>query len=73
MPGVRILGIVLIAAGALGLAYGGFTYAGDTQEVRVGSMSVSVTERRAFVPPMWAGLGVILLGGALMFAPAPKS
>jgi hypothetical protein len=72
MSAVKIVGIVLIAAGALGLAYGGFTYAGGTQEVRVGSMSMSVTETRTLVPTMWAGLAVILLGGALMFVPASK-
>jgi hypothetical protein len=72
MNASKILGIVLISAGALGLGYRGFTYAGATQEVRVGPMSMSVTERRTFAPPMWAGLAVILLGGALMFAPPAK-
>jgi hypothetical protein len=73
MSVAKILGIVLIAVGVLGLAYGGFTYAGDTQELSVGSMSMSVTERRTFAPPMWAGIAVLLVGGALMFVPASKS
>lgn len=73
MSTVKIVGIVLIAAGALGLAYGGFTYAGDSHEVQVGSMSMSVTETRTFAPPIWAGVAIILLGGALMFLPASKS
>jgi hypothetical protein len=36
-------------------------------------MSMSVTERRTFAPPMWAGIAVLLVGGALMFVPASKS
>ncbi len=73
MSTVKILGIVLIVAGAFGLAYGGFTYGHHTQEVHIGSMSMSVTEGRTFVTPVWAGLAAVLIGGALMLLPASKA
>ena len=73
MSTVKIVGIVLIVAGALGLAYGGITYGSNTHEMQVGSMSMSVTEGRTFVTPVWAGLAIVLLGGALMLVPASKA
>ena len=36
MNAAKIAAIVLIVAGVLGLAYGGFTYTNDRQEIRVG-------------------------------------
>lgn len=69
MSTVKTIGVVLIAAGALGLAYGGINYGSSTQELQVGSMSVSATEGRTFLTPVWAGLAVVLLGGALLFVP----
>ena len=41
----RIVGIVLIAAGALGLAYGGFTYTSDTHSAKLGPVVLNVQER----------------------------
>ena len=35
---VKILAIVLIVAGSLGLVYGGFTYTKDTHEAKLGSI-----------------------------------
>jgi len=71
MSVVKMVGIALIAAAALGLAYGGFS-ASDTREMQVGSIAMIVTERRTLSVPMWAGIAVIVLGGTLLFVPARK-
>lgn len=65
MNATRIIGIVLIAAGALGLAYGGFSYTKDTTAVKLGPLELSVQEKKTVNVPMWAGIGAIVVGGLL--------
>ena len=72
MSPVRILAIVLIVAGALGLAYGSFSYTQDKTAVKLGPMELSVKERKTIDVPVWAGLGAIVAGGLLFFLGGPK-
>lgn len=67
MNGIKIAAILLMAAGILGLAYGGFTYTEDTHEANIGSLSISIDDKRRVNIPVWAGAGMLLVGG-LMFA-----
>ncbi len=66
MNAVNILGVVLIVAGVLGLAYGGFTYTRETHDVSLGPIDLSVKERERVNVPIWAGVGGIVVGGALL-------
>lgn len=66
MNSTRIIGIVLIAAGALALAYGGFSYTKDTTAVKLGPLELSVQEKKTVNVPVWAGIGAILVGGLLL-------
>lgn len=66
MSAVRIAAIVLIVAGVLGLAYGGFSYTKETHEAKVGSIELSVKEKETVNVPVWAGVGAIVVGGALL-------
>ncbi len=66
MNAVKILGVVLIVAGVLGLAYGGFTYTRETHDVSLGPIDLSVKERERVNVPIWAGVGGIVVGGALL-------
>ncbi|MHB1121681.1 MAG: hypothetical protein ACYC0T_03045 [Ramlibacter sp.] len=66
MNATRIIGIVLIAAGALGLAYGGFSYTRDTTAVKLGPLELSVQEKKTVNVPVWAGIGAIVVGGLLL-------
>lgn len=66
MNATRIIGIVLIAAGALGLAYGGFSYTRDTTAVKLGPLELSVQERKTVNVPVWAGIAAIVVGGLLL-------
>ena len=65
MNATKIAAIVLMAAGILGLAYGGFTYTEDTHEANIGSLSLSVNDKRHVNIPVWAGVGMLLVGGAI--------
>lgn len=64
--------LVLIAGGVLALLYGGFTYTKKTHETKIGPIELAVKERETVNVPVWAGVGVIVVGGALIVA-RPKS
>lgn len=66
MDMLKIIGIILIVAGVLALVYGGFTYTSDTHDADLGPVEFSVTERERVNVPVWAGVGSIAVGGALL-------
>lgn len=66
----RILGILLVVAGTLALAYGGFSYTKASHDVKLGAIQFSVKEKESVSIPVWggvAGIGagvlLLLLGG----------
>ncbi len=73
MNAVRILAIVLIIAGALGLVYGSFTYTRETHDAKLGPIELSVKDKETVNIPSWAGVGAILLGGVLLLVGSKKS
>jgi hypothetical protein len=66
MNTTRLIAIVLIVAGVLGLVYGGFSYTKDTTAVKVGPVELTVKEKQTVNVPMWAGIGAIVIGGLLL-------
>jgi uncharacterized membrane protein len=67
MSAVKMLGIVLIVAGGLGLLYGGFTYTQDTHEAKLGPIELSIKDKKTVNVPIWAGVGAIVAGAILLF------
>jgi len=67
MNAIKIAALVLIAAGVLGLVYGSFTYTKDTSEAKIGPIELSVKNKETVDVPVWAGVGAIVVGGALLF------
>jgi hypothetical protein len=68
MDALKMLAIVLIVAGGLGLLYGSFTYTKDTHDAKIGPIELSVTEKETVNIPIWAGVGAIVAGAFLLFA-----
>ena len=66
MTSIRIAAIALIVAGALALAYGGFSYTKETTAVKVGPLELTVKEKQTVNVPLWAGIGAIVAGGLLL-------
>ena len=64
----RILGILLIAAGALGLAYGGFSYTSDTHSAKLGPIVLEVQERETVYVPIVVSAAALALGVLLLVA-----
>lgn len=73
MNSVKIAGIVLMIAGALGLIYGGFSYTKSTQEAKIGPLELTVQDKHQVNVPVWVGVGAILLGGVLLVLSDRKS
>jgi hypothetical protein len=73
MNAMRMVGIALMVAGFLGLAYGGFTYTKDTHEAKIGPLTLSVAEKETVNVPIWAGVGGIVIGGVLLVLGGRKS
>jgi TRAP-type C4-dicarboxylate transport system permease small subunit len=69
MSAVKIVGSVLIAAGILGLVYGGFSYTKETHEAKIGSLELSVKDKETVSVPVWAGVGAVVVGGILLLVP----
>lgn len=72
MSGLKIGAILLIVVGALGLAFGAFSYSRETHHASVGPMEMSVSEQRTVNVPIWAGAGAIAVGVVLLIV-RPKS
>jgi len=68
MSRIKIVAIVLIAAGVLGLIYGGFTYTKETHDLKIGSLEVSVKDKETVNIPTWCGVGAIVVGIILLVA-----
>lgn len=72
MNAVKFVGILLIIAGGLAAAYGGFSYTKETHATIIGPIHMQMTEQEHVNIPLWMGLG--LLGvGVLLVATSRKT
>jgi hypothetical protein len=69
MNGSKLAAIILIVAGILGLAYGGFTYTKDTHSANIGPLHLEVQEKERVNIPLWAGVAAIVGGVLLLTVP----
>ncbi len=72
MNSTKLIGIILIVAGTLGLLYGGFSYTKDTTAVKIGPIEFSVKEKETVNVPVWAGVGAIVIGAFLLLIGGKK-
>ena len=73
MSAIKIVAIVLLVAGILGLVYGTFSYTKETHDVKLGPLELSVKEKQAVNVPIWAGVGAIVAGGGLLLLARKKN
>ena len=66
MNAMRMVAVVLIVAGVLALAYGGFTYTRENHEAKIGPIELNVKEKQTVSIPLWLGVGAIVVGGVLL-------
>jgi hypothetical protein len=66
MNSIKIMAIVLIVAGVLGVMYGKFSYTKETHEAKLGSLEMSFKEKETVNVPAWAGVAAIAAGAAML-------
>lgn len=66
MSGTKILGIMLLVGGILGLVYGHVDYTKETHQGQIGPFKFSVTEKETTVIPSWASIAVMVAGAVLL-------
>ena len=71
MNPIRILAVVLIAGGVLGLAYRGFSYTKETHAADIGDLHIGLAEQQHVTIPVWAAI-VSLAGGVVLLATTRK-
>lgn len=72
MHPMKMAGIVLVIAGVVALAFGGFRSARESHVAQIGDLRVSVEDRRTLTVPWWAGT-IVLVAGAVLLLSAQKS
>jgi drug/metabolite transporter (DMT)-like permease len=66
MTVTKIIAVLLIVAGTLGLIYGGFSYTKEKHDVNLGPLKFSMEEKERVNVPVWAGAGAIAIGVILL-------
>lgn len=62
MTALKIVALVLIAAGALGAAWGGFSYVQARDVADIGPLHLQVSQTKDVVVPLWLSLGAVVAG-----------
>lgn len=72
MNPTKLIAIVLIVAGCLGLAYGGFSYTKETTGVKLGPIELKVQEKETVAIPLIVSAGAIAVGVFLLIGVGRK-
>jgi hypothetical protein len=62
MNPIKLIGVILIVLGGLGLAYGGFSYTKETSAVKLGPLELKVQERERINVPLLVSAAAIAAG-----------
>jgi hypothetical protein len=66
MSAAKVVAILLIVAGVLGLVYQQFSFTKETHQAKIGPLELSVKEKETVNVPLWASLGAIGIGVVLL-------
>lgn len=66
MSAAKVVAIILIVAGVLGLVYQQFSFTKDTHQAKIGPLELSVKEKETVNVPLWVSLGAIGVGVVLL-------
>ena len=72
MNPTKLIGIILIVAGGLGLVYGGFSYTKETTGMKLGPIELKLEEKETVNVPLIVSAGAIAIGVFLLVAVGRK-
>lgn len=67
MNPIKLVAIVLLVAGVLGLLYGSFSYTKESSAVKIGPVELTVKDKQTVNVPQWLSIGAIAAGALLLF------
>jgi len=73
MNATKLVSILLIVGGVLGLVYGSFSYTKETTAVKLGPIELVAKEKETVNIPVWAGVAAMVAGGLLLVIGSKKS
>lgn len=73
MNATKIIAVILIVCGALGLAYKGFTYTKETHNADIGPLHMEVNEKEHVSIPAWAGAAALVAGIVILVMPGRRA
>ena len=66
MNAVRLIGVLLIVAGVVGLIYQQFSFTKESTQAKIGPLELTLKEKETVNVPLWASLGAIGVGVVLL-------
>jgi hypothetical protein len=72
MSSTKVVGILLIVGGVLGLVFTSFTYTKEEHKANIGPLQLSVKEKETVNIPAWASVAAIVVGGVLLLVGGKK-
>jgi hypothetical protein len=63
---VRLIGVLLIVAGVVGLIYQQFSFTKETTQAKIGPLELTLKEKETVNVPLWASLGAIGVGVVML-------
>ena len=66
MDATKIIAILLIVAGLLGLVYQQFSFTKEETAAKIGPLELTVKEKETVNVPLWASLGAIGIGVVIL-------
>ena len=73
MNAIKMVAILLMVVGILGLGYGGFSYTKESHNADIGPLHLQVNEKEHVNIPLWAGIGALVGGALLLVGSSRKS
>jgi uncharacterized membrane protein YidH (DUF202 family) len=62
----KIIAVVLIAAGVLGLVYGKVNYTKEKHEAKIGPIEFMVKDKQSVAIPVWVSVSLIVVGAGIL-------
>jgi uncharacterized membrane protein YidH (DUF202 family) len=72
MNTVKVIGVILIVGGTLGLVYGGVSYTKEHQAAKLGPIELSMSQKETIAIPTWLSVGAIIIGAAALLLSGKK-
>jgi hypothetical protein len=66
MNAIRMLSLVALIVGVLGIGYGGFSYTSESTVAKLGPLELKAEEEKRVNLPLWAGVALVVVGGGAL-------